>query len=132
MKKFIIALFTLLLFQNCCLATEWLELNSKTYVDLETYTPASTNNNYPSFWIKQLNNKSNYFIKQEKEYKTSIWYELQQWKIDCIRRKYNIKEIIIYDIKGSIIDSYLYNTENWFTIPPDTISESYYKLFCKY
>jgi hypothetical protein len=132
MKKFIIALFTLLLFQNCCFSAEWIELYSKTYVDIETFKKPSQHNNYATFWIKSLNDKSNYFIKQEKEFKSSIWYQLEQWDIDCSNRKYNLKELIIYDTKGSIIDSFSRTDYNWQAIPPGTVSEVYYKLFCKY
>lgn len=133
MKKFIIALFTFLLFQNCCLAAEWLELYSKNYVDIKTLKrPSPYNNYYATFWIKSLNDKGNYFIKQEKIFKTPIWYQLEQWTIDCIKRKYALIDIIVYDTKNSIIDNFSTQEAYWQTIPPGTVSEDYYKLFCKY
>ena len=132
MKKIIICLLSLFLLQNVCFAAEWLEINSKTYIDKETYIPVSKDFQYTNFWIKSLNNKSNYYLKRQKEYNTTIWYQIEHWSIDCKKRKYSINELLIYDTKGSLIDSYSLETIDWLTIPPETVSESYYKIFCKY
>lgn len=125
MKKFIIALFTLLLFQNCCLAVHWYEFANKSYIDLDTIE--KNENGICKAWVKLLNDGNIEPIDNKK-----VWFTLNTIYIDLKNKKHAIKDIYFYDLNNKNISDVSANTLQWDVNIPGSLSEYLYDIVLKY
>lgn len=125
MKKFIIALFTLLLFQNCCLAAYWKEFAYKSYIDLDTIEKKE--NGICKVWVKLLNDGDFKPINDKK-----IWYSLNTVYIDLKNKKYAIKDVFFYDLNNNNVSNISADTLKWDINIPDSLSEHLYNEVLDY
>lgn len=123
MKK-ILTIVLLFVFSLPVLASNWVELFEKKYVDMETveFNPRTQ---IVTFWLKALRTDP-----KDKILDKDYWYTLSHWNISCKDRTTKIENIVVYDLKGNIISSG-YKDYNWEAIIPDTYAEGYYKIFCQ-
>lgn len=125
MKKiFLIIFLNVFLLSNVCIASNWIEILEKKYIDADTIS--INNMGYVSFWIKALR-------KQDEELALigkNFWYSLDKHTIDCKYKKISSEVIMIYDLKEKLIFSDELPSYQWHSIAPDTYADAYYNLFC--
>lgn len=122
MKKIIIALFTLLLFQNCCFSAEWKEVSYKTYIDMSSW---HYKNGYSYAWVKSLNDGTKKPINGQQ-----VWFSLNKFKIDCTNGKLGIVNYIDYGLKGQVLDSFTPVEINMFEVAPESRGEILHEYVC--
>lgn len=136
MKRFIIALLIgIILSLSQVLASNWVEIDSKLYVDVDSISIQTDINNdtIVSFWLKRLNNQDSIMKRWEKKYNQKIWYDktYQSLNINNMTIKYN--EWLIYNLKQEVIDSMNFDSMSiWHRIVPDTKAEAIYEFFVNY
>ncbi len=119
-------------------ATTWEQIDTKRYIDLdsiEKYNDKydSRKSEIYSFWIKSLNDESQYFTDFEKDYNKKVWYTMTRNLINCDNKTITPKAIIFYDLSHRVIKNFelpAYSLE-WHSIIPDSIGEDYYYGICK-
>jgi hypothetical protein len=101
-------------------SSDWIYIDSdktgdKHYIDLET---VKFNGPEATFWVKNVD------IKGE-EMKT-------RYSIHCVNKMAVIRDIFVYGPDGTVLRSYSPKKDKlqWLKIPPDSISNSFYKFLC--
>lgn len=135
MKK-IVFLFVLLLVSMPSFASNWFQLDEKNYIDLESieqYKNQWGENQYGkySFWLKSLNDKSARFTDVEKVLKKKIWYQMQNFVVDCNQKSIGLNEFVTYDVQNNVLGDYNHSYIDYMKIVPDSRGESWYYLICK-
>lgn len=87
----------------------------KHYIDLDT---VKFNGPVATFWVKNIDEKG-------EEMKT-------RYSIHCGNKIAAIRDIFVYGSDGAVLKSYSPKDEKlqWLKIPPDSISNSFYKFLC--
>ncbi len=133
MKKNIIIIF-LLFTMLPAFASDWVQISEKDYMDLSSINEYNTIGLYAddvlySVWIKNLNDKSEFWTNLEKMLNKKLWYSMSQHVVNCSRREIATKHSALYDTKNnSIYDKELYL--EWGSVVPDTNGEYLYSLVC--
>jgi len=132
MKKILIILLLTLATILPTFATNWVQFYEKGYIDIDTIEPYVNDSgrvvpNQYSFWTKFLNDGSEFWRKYEKIYNKKFWYIYRRCIIDVNRKASAIKMIIIYDLKGNVVDRHEYSYLEWESIVPNTIGD--FELF---
>ena len=133
MKKNIIIIF-LLFTMLPAFASDWVQISEKDYMDLSSINEYNAIGLYAddvlySVWIKNLNDKSEFWTNLEKMLNKKLWYSMSQHVVNCSRREIATKHSALYDTKNnSIYDKELYL--EWGSVVPDTNGEYLYSLVC--
>ncbi len=134
MRKFLLLLF-MLFFCLQANASSWLQLKEKTYIDLDSidyYIDDYDNVNYnqKTFWMKNLNDKSEYFKELEKIAGTKIWYIIDKTVINLHSKKIALVSSTAYNLDNEAIDSFSRNKYelSWHDIIPDSFGEMLYEI----
>ena len=134
MKKFIL-LFLSLFITLPVFSASWVQIGEKTYLDIDSLTTYideydSIKTNQKIYWLKELNDGSEYFKKIEKEYNTKIWYTMTQRLVNTNKKTSSIKTIIYYDLKGNVVFNYTCPDYflKWDSIVPNTYGEFLYDV----
>ena len=134
MKKFIL-LFLSFFIALPVFSASWVQIAEKTYLDIDSLTTYideydSIKTNQKVYWLKELNDGSEYFKKIEKEYNTKIWYTMTQRLVNTNKKTNSIKTIISYDLKGNVVFSYTFPDFllKWDSIVPNTYGEFLYDV----
>lgn len=133
MKKNIIIIF-LLFIMLPAFASDWVQISEKDYMDLSSINEYNAIGLYAddvlySVWIKNLNDKSEFWTNLEKMLNKKLWYSMSQHVVNCSRREIATKHSALYDTKNnSIYDKELYL--EWGSVVPDTNGEYLYSLVC--
>jgi hypothetical protein len=115
-------------------ASDWVQISEKDYMDLSSINEHNTIGLYAddvlySVWIKNLNDKSEFWTNLEKMLNKKLWYSMSQHVVNCSRREIATKHSALYDTKNnSIYDKELYL--EWGSVVPDTNGEYLYSLVC--
>ncbi len=130
-------LLLLLLLALPVYASTWKQVSEKTYIDIENIERYKNKHNFDnaviySFWIKSLNDKSQFFLDDEKNYNKKVWYKMVKMLVNCSDKSLAAKSFAIYDIKGQAIDLYEASDYEiqWSSIIPETMGELYYNGIC--
>lgn len=133
MKK--ILLIVILLLTLPAYSTTWVQIQEKCYFDKDSLVYYANDNNYlqynqKTFWVKNLNDGSQFFKKSEKSHKVKIWYELSKYIVNFTNHTLTIKSYVIYDLKGEVISSYTIPDSllEWNSIVPNSYGELLYEL----
>ena len=134
MKKFIL-LFLSLFITLPVFSASWVQIGEKTYLDIDSLTTYideydSIKTNQKIYWLKELNDGSEYFKKIEKEYNSKIWYTMTQRLVNTNKKTSSVKTIIYYDLKGNVVSSYTFPDYllKWDSIVPNTYGEFLYDV----
>lgn len=134
MKKFIL-LFLSLFITLPVFSASWVQIGEKTYLDIDSLTTYideydSIKTNQKIYWLKKLNDGSEYFKKIEKEYNSKIWYTMTQRLVNTNKKTSSVKTIIYYDLKGNVVSSYTFPDYllKWDSIVPNTYGEFLYDV----
>lgn len=130
-RIFIFLLITLI-FANIAFAAEWMEIYSKTYLDVSSIKNGEDGygeykKTYRYAWLKKLNNGNVKPVNNQK-----VWYILYYDKYDCTNRKTALQAAYDYNLKGEVIDSYISPIDSWLDVIPDTIGEIAFNAVCSY
>ena len=136
MKRLIFLLFLMIIMLPAFSAT-WQQIDNKRYIDIDSIETYKTKYDFEksviySFWIKSLNNKSNYFNDIEKKYNKTVWYDVTRTLINCSDKTITTKSFVFYDLNSHVITSHEvpgYSLD-WESIVPDSIGEEYYYNIC--
>ena len=79
-------------------AANWIELESKWYIDIESTIKDSFYTHRYSFWMKYLNDDGQFFNEPEAFLKDKIWYAKVKVGIDCQERKFRLEDYIYYNM----------------------------------
>lgn len=137
-KNLILKILLCILILNCInitgLASNWVEVGYKRYLDYDSYQQLS-NDLYPNryaVWEKSLNNGDKRFKDIEKQKGKKIWYSLTRFGADCSDKTVNVLDIIYYDLSGKVIQSDRFSEySGWNSIVPDSLGAFYYNMMCK-
>ena len=61
----------------------------------------------------------------------NISYELDQYEIDCADKQFRISSVTCYSKNGGILLRVSREGSQWVPVPPDSTSESLWKLLCQ-
>ena len=124
MKKVLFTIIFITAVFSPVLASEWSELYSKAYIDMESI---NWKGNVVSFWTKTLNPGNWKPIDNKK-----IWYLLSYNKISCKDKKSSFQTLVAYDLKGEAVSSLDIPDASleWTNIIPDTRDDILYNVFC--
>jgi hypothetical protein len=61
----------------------------------------------------------------------NISYELNDYEINCADRKFRVSSVTRYSKNGKILFRVSRDEAEWTSIPPDSTSESLFKMVCK-
>ena len=118
-------------------AVDWRALFDKFYIDIDSFEPYYDSLSLPksrkfSFWVKVLNDKSDIFLNKEKLYNKKVWYSLEKYVIDCDNNLMSLKSTFEYDLNYKVIGNYEYlpYQMRWVSIPPGSVADFYYAIFC--
>jgi len=123
-KTLFLSLITInisLILLSIAYSSDWVYIDSdktgdKHYIDLDT---VEFNGPVATFWVKNIDKKG-------EEMKT-------RYSIYCKNKMAAIRDIFVYDSDGAVLKSYSPKDDKlqWLKIPPDSISNSFYKFLCK-
>lgn len=129
---------------NTAVAADWVYLgessdgSAKHYIDVESVKRLSASSSYPYSYLSASNSGQivSFFDKIDfaKAQKTADGkfynYRIRQWKGDCANNKYSLQGYIAYTKGGSVVGSYQRSYDNWETVYPDTVGESWLNAAC--
>ena len=130
-KCILSVLFVLFLSSLSVMASSWIKVEDKIYVDAESIEQVHYRSDWYSLWIKHLNDGSKYYKDIEKKYGKKIWYDLSLFLFDCRDKTYTVKSTVLYDTAGGFIDSYDGNGYPDSVVVPDTMGEFYHNIACR-
>ena len=134
MKKFLILLFTFILFALPVNAAKWVQLNDDTFIDLESIKNYSQysypNSEQKIFWIKQNLENSESAKTTKEELNKNLKYGLTQIIIDTNKKILAIKSYVHYDennerIAGGSLEHF---ELMWVDIAPETFGDMLYDV----
>ena len=108
----------------------------KYYIDRESVKKLPTSSSYPYLRASNSGQIVSFFTKFDfvKAQKTADgrFYNstIFQRKGDCANNKYSFQGYIDYTKGGSVVDSGEWSEENWHTVYPDTVAESWLNAAC--
>ncbi len=127
----IIILWSVLLFAVPAYATNWVEVASGTYIDIDSIKRnVSQGELITIYWVKDLNRRAKIEELLNKKTSKVIHKEVTY----CGRRINIILESYVYDEQDSLIRSYTFydvGTLNHRSIVPDSVGEAIYDFVCK-
>jgi len=116
----IITMNIFFIFLSSAYSSDWFYIDSdktgdKHYIDLDT---VKFNGPVATFWVKNIDTKG-------EEMKT-------RYSIHCRNKIAAIRDIFVYGSDGTVLKSYSPKDDKlqWLKIPPDSISNSFYKFLC--
>ena len=125
MKNVLIFLF-LLIFSLSCFASNWEQIGEKDWIDLSSW---SQNGNIRSAWVKSLN-PGDWDLRNNKK----IFYKLIYYHADCRKRQLGATNVVVYDLKGNVIDNINFDLKfveyAMEPVIPDSVGESLYDVLC--
>lgn len=130
MKKIFLGL-CLLSVCLCAQAASWEKITDKIYLDISGITPDAKLGNVYSFWTKELNDGTADFIISEKTHSQKVWYDLVRYSIDCSNHKIRLDDIVVYGLQNNMLSSTSLPSDQWHTIPPESIAQDYMTLVCR-
>lgn len=135
MRKIILCALLYIFMQNgmAFAAPNWVKLNDKLYVDINSIRKEGNSDSKYSFWYKWLNDNSEVFKLGEKAFPNKkIWYVLKQEIIDCENVLIATKSIYTYDTNGNTINLLTFQNYEikWYSIPPDSFLDVAYHNIC--
>lgn len=138
MKNLIILLFLIVFSIIQVQATNWIEIDNKMYMDVDSVEPFvsdrpyNTRNNQYSFWIKSLNDGSDSYKQLEKHFNKRVWYSLSKYVVDLNTQKIAQKTSVLYAVnEKQPLDSYEEQFDSllqWQTIVPNSVGELMFNI----
>lgn len=131
MKKILLILCLLIVMP--AYSTTWVQIQEKSYFDKDSLSYYVADDNYlqynqKTFWVKSLNDGSQYFKELEKLDKTKIWYNLTKYIINFNNKTLAVKSYASYDLKGELVSLYTASDYQlrWHSIVPNSYGELLY------
>lgn len=125
MKKFIIALFILLITCINVNASNWYRFDYFYLIDLDSIHP------YKNYFGQYPKNTYEFWIKNFEINNKIITIHTIKYAIDCDNRKFGALSYVGENLKGEVIDSA--EVPNYYpsnSIPPDSRAEAMYNVVC--
>lgn len=131
MKNILLVIFSVFIISlQPAISASWVKVDDNLFIDIDSIRVFVDENNNPDlnsriFWVKFLNNNSNYFKSLENQYHTKISYVLTQYIINTYKNSYTIKSSTYYDAESDVVSTnsnYRYNLE-WMDIVPESVGE---------
>lgn len=117
-------------------SADWRQITEKSYVDFDSVKATSDRSGKSDdvafiFWIKDLNDGSDYFKDMEKYYNKKIWYVLDQHIVNCTQKTIATRSSTRYDLKSQVIDTKDNRYYETHDIIPDSLGDLYYEVICE-
>ncbi|MFR1672358.1 MAG: surface-adhesin E family protein [Candidatus Gastranaerophilaceae bacterium] len=127
MKKIIVLCFLILLAMPA-VATEWMQIGPKVWLDLST---RDQHGNIVSAWVKSLNDGSFKLLENQK-----VYYHITRYNANCSNRTLSISSSVAYNYKKDVMARYDVSDKsflwNWDAVVPDTFGEHIYTALCSF
>ena len=135
-KNLFLVLITLLTITISVFAADWVQIYEKIYLDASSLGQYNYNLNFDndriySVWSKMLNDGTNTWKDMEKSNGKKIWYNKSLWVVNCTKKEFAIKSVVLYDLKENVVDSYDSNYLDWTSVTPETVGEGIYTDVCR-
>jgi len=126
MKLLIITIVWFFSFSAMTQAAEWVEIDSKVYMDVFSYE-YNSETKIARVWIKTINSEH---FEMGKIKGKKVGHLLSYEEFDCARKQRRTISSVSYDSQSKVLASYDNPLSSWSNVIPDSRGELWYQLAC--